>query len=313
MAQDLYATLGVAKTADADAIKKAYRKLAKDLHPDKNPGNAKAEARFKQVNQAFQVLSDPKKRAAYDEFGEEGLREGFDADRVRQARQWQQQGGGGFGGGGFGGGRVRIEDLFGNGVGADQGPFADFFGRGGGRRGPVPGPDLESEIEIDFAQALRGTVLELRPYGRTVTVRIPAGAENGSRLRIAGQGAPSPSGGPPGDLFLVVRVKPHAQYRREGDDLHVDVPVTASEAYFGSKVKVPTLDGAVSLKVPPHTQSGATLRVRGKGASRKGREPGDLYVHFLIQLPKAESPELSELMEKLKTHETEDVRATLAL
>jgi len=310
MALDLYATLGVPKTADADVIKKAYRKLAKDLHPDKNPGNPKAEARFKEVNQAFQVLSDPKKRSAYDEFGEDGLREGFDADRVRQARAWQQQGGGGFGGGG---GRVRIEDLFGNGSVGDQGPFADFFGRSGQRRGPVPGPDLESEIQIDFAQALRGTMLELKPYGRTVTVRIPPGAENGSRLRIAGQGAPSPSGGPNGDLFLVVHVSPHAHYRREGDDLHVDVPVTASEAFFGAKVKVPTLDGAISVKVPPHTQSGATMRVRGKGTQRKGREPGDLYVHYLVQLPVAESPELTELMEKLKTFEPEDVRTQLSL
>lgn len=312
MALDLYATLGVPRTADADVIKKAYRKLAKDLHPDKNPGNAKAEARFKEVNQAFQVLSDPKKRSTYDEFGEDGLREGFDAERMRQARAWQQQGGGG-GFGGNSGGRVRIEDLFGGGgfgAGGDQ--FADFFGRSQ-RRGPVPGPDLESEIEIDFSQALRGTMLELRPYGRPVTVRIPAGAENGSRLRIAGQGAPSPSGGPNGDLFLVVRVKPHAHYRREGDDLHVDVPVTVSEAFFGAKVKVPTLDGAVSLKVPPHTQSGAKLRVRGKGTTRKGREPGDLYVHFLIKLPTAESPELTELVEKLRTHESEDPRASLSL
>ncbi|NOU28605.1 MAG: J domain-containing protein [Polyangiaceae bacterium] len=313
MAEDLYTTLGVAKGADGAAIKKAYRKLAKDLHPDKNPGNAKAEARFKEVNHAFEVLSNPDKRKLYDEFGEEGLRDGFDADRVRQYRAWQGNGGGGRGGGQ----RVNLEDLFGGG-GGGGGPgvdsvFGDIFGRSAGRRGPRPGPDLETELRIDFAAAVRGTTITLRPNGQPVTVRIPPGAEDGSRLRLTGYGAPSNSGGPSGDLIILVHVDPHAFFQREGDDLRVNLPISVTEAFFGAKVKVPTIDAAVSLKVPERTQSGAVLRLRGKGVQRQGKEPGDLYVHFEVKVPKGSDPELLAIMEKLKAFEEADVRAELRL
>jgi curved DNA-binding protein len=312
MAEDLYSVLGVPKGADADTIKKAYRKLAKDLHPDKNPGNKQAETRFKSVNHAFDVLSDPKKRKLYDEFGEEGLREGFDPDRVRQYRAWQQrqqrQGPGGYGG------EVNLEDLFG-GAGGQAGGFGDMFGDLFGRarrsRGPMKGQDLESEITIDFVSAVQGTTLQLRPHGPNspaVTVRIPAGASEGSRVRIAGQGAPSMNGGPSGDLILVIHVTPHPVFRREGDDLHLDLPITVAEAFRGAKVKVPTVDGAVTLKVPERTQSGTAVRVRGKGVTRKGKEPGDLYVHFQIHIPKDASPEVEEAIEKLAKHQSEDVR-----
>jgi curved DNA-binding protein len=317
MAQDLYSVLGVPKNADHDAIKKAYRKLAKDLHPDKNPGNKNAETRFKAVNHAFDVLGDAKKRALYDEFGEDGLREGFDPERARAYKRWAGQQGAG---GGFRGGQVNLEDLFGgeNGevhfsTGAGD-FFGDLFGRGR-RRGPIKGADLESEVTIDLPSAIRGATLELRPHNSPVpvTVRVPPGADEGSRVRIPGQGAPSVNGGAPGDLLLVIHVSPHRYFRREGADLHVDVPITLGEAYHGAKVKIPTPEGAVTIKIPSRTQTGAVLRVRGKGVAKKGSFPGDLYVHLAVHVPTAEDPEVAQLVEKLAKHQTEDPRKDLKL
>ena len=315
MAEDFYSVLGVPRTADADTIKKAYKKLARDLHPDKNPGNKAAETRFKSVNRAYEALSDPAKRKLYDEFGEDALREGFDADKARAYKQWQSAAGRGNGYGGFGGGRpVNLEDLFGGGMPGghvDTDPFSDIFGRSR-RRGPVKGHDLEHEMSIDFASAVKGTTIQIRTQvsPEPVTVRIPPGADEGSRVRIPGQGAPSPNGGPPGDLLLVIHVQPHELFTREGDDLHLDVPITVSEAIKGAKVKVPTFDGAVAVKVPPGTSSGTKLRLRGKGVARKGKEPGDLYVRFMVHVPAA-TPELEKLADEIAKLETEDVRAKL--
>lgn len=328
MAEDLYAILGVKRDAEADTLKKAYRKLAKDLHPDKNPGNAKAESRFKSVNHAFEVLSDPKKRVLYDEFGEEGLRDGFDAERVRAYKQWggaRGGGGGGFGGvpngdGGWGQ-SVNLEDLFGGaargGAAGGGDVFGDLFGRarGGRQRGAMKGADHESEVTIDLASAVRGTTMDLRLQGAAnpVTVRIPAGATQGSRVRIAGQGAASPNGGPSGDLILLIHVEHHPFFRLEDDDLHLDLPITIAEAYFGAKVKVPTIDGSVQLKVPERTQSGSRLRLRGKGVTKKGKPAGDLYVHFQVRVPTDASPDLNELMEKLGEFQKDDPRADVKL
>jgi curved DNA-binding protein len=326
MADDLYSVLGVAKTAEADVIKKAYRKLAGKLHPDKNPGNKKAEDTFKKVNHAYDVLGDAKKRKLYDEFGEDGLREGFDPERVRNYRDWSsRQGPGGQGGrgaqGGFPGGQtVDLEDLFGQAGSGQAGGFGDLFGdimsRSRRQRGPVKGSDLESEVTIDFASAMRGATLELHPQGTggsPVTVRTPAGADEGSRVRIPGQGAPSPNGGAKGDLMLTIHVTPHKYFRREGDDLHLDLPLTVSEAYHGARIKVPTLDGSVTLKVPERTQSGGRLRLRGKGVSKKGRPAGDLYVHFLVQIPKDASPEVGKLVDELAKFQPDDPRVDIQL
>lgn len=325
MATDFYSVLGVSKDADAGTIKKAYRKLARDLHPDKNPGDKSAEARFKQVNQAYDAIGDEKKRKLYDEFGEEALREGFDAEKARAYKQWQARAGsgGGFGGGraysggGFPGG-VNLEDLFsgavpGGSTGGEGDPFADLFGRASRRRGPVKGRDYEQDLTIDFTSAVKGTSLQLRNPSspEPVTVRIPPGAEEGSRVRIKGQGAASPNGGPNGDLILNIHVEPHVLFTREGDDLTLEVPIKTSEAIKGAKVTVPTFDGDVSVKVPPGTSSGTTLRVRGKGVHRKGREPGDLYVRFMVHVPKSHSPELMKLADEIAKFETEDVRAAL--
>jgi curved DNA-binding protein len=306
MAKDLYAVLGVPKTADEEAIKKAFRKLAMKYHPDKNPGKAN-EARFKEVNQAQEVLSDPKKRALYDEFGEESLSQNFDAERARMVRQYG--GGGGRGGRAGGGGQtVDIQDIFGGGGPAGGGDFGDILGdlfnrSGGGRqqRAPRPsrGQDIEAEVTIEFASAVKGTTLELSLGAEPVPVRIPAGANEGSRLRIPGQGAPGGFGGPAGDLRITVHVNPHPLFKREDDDLHLDLPITLAEAYRGEKVKIPTPDGDVTLKVPPRTQTGTMTRLRGKGVARKGKEPGDLYVRFLVHVPTEDDPEVAKAIDLL--------------
>lgn len=325
MAKDLYAVLGVAKNADQDAIKKAYRKLAAKLHPDRNPGDKNAEARFKEINHANDVLSDPKKRALYDEFGEEGLREGFDADQARAWKAWQQNGGARGGGGGAGGfpGGVRLEDLFGGaGPGGGAGGFGDVFGdmfgrrAGGGRTRRTRGQDIEAETTIDFASAVRGATLQLAVGGRgePVAVRIPPGADEGSRLRIPGQGAPAPvDGGQAGDLLLTLHVRPHPHFRREKDDLHLELPITVAEAFHGAKVRVPTIDGSVTMKVPSRAQGGQTLRLKGKGVARKGREPGDLYVHFKIVVPTSDDPELAKAVDEIAKFQTEDPRTGIEL
>jgi curved DNA-binding protein len=323
MAEDFYGVLGVQRNAEPDAIKKAYRKLAKNLHPDKNPGNEQAETRFKAVNRAFDVLSDPAKRKLYDEFGEEGLREGFDAERVRAYQQWssRQRGAAGAGGDPFAQG-VRLEDLFGGAAGGGGQPggigdmFGDLFGRTQRRRGPMKGPDFESEVTIDFASAVRGTTVELRPrgsHGTPVQVRIPAGADEGSRVRIAGQGGPSPNAGAAGDLILEIHVEAHPYFRREGDDLHIALPITVAEAYQGAKVRVPTVEGSVQLKVPSKSQSGSVVRLRGKGVAKKGKTPGDLYVHFQVQVPTVDDPELAAAVEKIAAFQTEDPRKDITL
>ncbi len=311
MAEDLYAVLGVSKSSDAEQIKKAYRKLAKDLHPDRNPGNKQAETRFKAVNHAYEVLSDQKRRKLYDEFGEDGLREGFNAEQARAYKRWASQGGR-TGAGGMGGGAVSLEDLFGN---AEAGGFGDVFGDLFGRqqqrrRGPMPGADLAADVTVEFAAAVRGTTLELRLQGTgaPISVRIPPGADEGSRVRISGQGATSPTGGPRGDLILTIHVKAHPYFRREADDLHLELPLALHEAYFGAKVRVPTFDGSVTLKVPERTQGGTVMRVRGKGVHRKGQEPGDLYVHFQIRLPTTDGADLSAIFHKLAEHQKDDPR-----
>ena len=278
---DLYSLLGVDRKADADTIKKAYRKLAIKHHPDKNQGNKQAEERFKKINHANDVLSDPKKRRLYDEFGEVGLREGFDADRARQYARWQAQSGQG----------PDLSDLFGQGEGpVDMGSIFDQFFGGNVRRGrgqspfggsmpfgaavPLRGSDLEGEITVDLPQAVRGGEVSLNVNGHAVVVRIPPGAKEGSRVRVPGKGAPSPGGGASGDLVLAIHVEPHDHFWLEDDDLHVRVPITVGEAYKGGKIRVPTPDGDVNVTVRPHTQSGAKLRVRAKGVpGGKRRDP----------------------------------------
>jgi curved DNA-binding protein len=316
MARDLYSVLGVARDADEDAIKKAFRKLAMKYHPDKNPGKAN-EAKFKEINQAHEVLSDKKKRALYDEFGEESLSQNFDPERARLIRQYgaRRAAGGGAGPRGQGGfpGGFDVQDMFGGRGGGQSADISDILGdlfgrtRGGGGGGVEgmrqrKGQDVESAVTIDFASAVNGTTLELQRQdgGPSVQVRIPPGADEGSRVRIAGQGAQGFGGAPPGDLILHIHVTPHPLFKREGDDLHLEVPITIGEAYKGAKVRVPTPSGEVTLKVPPHTQSGHVMRLRGKGVTKKGKDAGDLYVKFLVQIPTSADPEIAKAIDAIE-------------
>lgn len=306
MARDLYSILGVPKSANEDAIKKAFRKLAVQYHPDKAPGKSN-EDKFKEINRAHEVLGDPKKRALYDEFGEDSLQQGFDPERARMMKNFSRRGGGRGGNQGF-------QDIFVG--GGDFGDvFGDFFGRGGGggRGRQAKAPDMEASVTIDFLGAARGTTVKLSRggSGEPLVVRIPAGATDGARLKVEGQGA-QVAGALPGDLHIAIHVTPHPFLRREGDDLHIDVPVTIVEAYEGAKIRVPTLDGDVTLKLPPRTQSGQVLRLKGKGIPKKGGAASDLYAHFLVRVPDGEHAEIAKAMELLRPH-VGDPRAELTI
>ena len=262
--KDFYKILGVSKTAPADEIKKKYRALARELHPDKTKGDAKLEEKFKAVSEAYDILSDPKKRAEYDEA------------RSLFERGGMPRGGANFQGGDFG-------DFFGGGNPNDL--FANLFG--GGRRGPRKGQDLQTEATITFREAVQGTTLELRlnTDGRntqTVSARVPAGVNDGAKIRVKGKGAPGEAG--PGDLFIYLHVKPHPIFGRKGENLTLDLPVTFAEAALGADVKVPTLEGnEVTLRIAPGTQNGRVLRVKGKGVN-KGGATGDLLVTIDVQV-----------------------------
>ncbi|MEI6108551.1 MAG: DnaJ C-terminal domain-containing protein [Actinomycetes bacterium] len=273
--KDYYKILGVPKDADAPAIKKAYRKLAKDLHPDKNAGDKKIEDKFKAVSEAYDVVSDPKRRAEYDE-----------------ARRYGASGpmGGGRRGssGGFPGGQnINVDDLFGG--GQNMGDLGDIFGGlfGGGRqRGPRKGSDLETSVTISFENSIQGVTLPLRLSTGNISARIPAGVKNDQRIRLKGKGQTGEPGAPAGDLFINVTVSPHPVFGRDGDNLTVVVPVRFDEAVNGADIKVPVLDGpAVTIRIPAGTKTGAKFRARGKGVTRPDKS-GDLIVSVDIAVPK---------------------------
>ena len=307
MPADLYQDLGVLRTASGDDIKKAYKKLAAELHPDRNPGNVEAEARFKAVNRAYHVLSDKKKRALYDEFGEESLKQGFSPEAARAYRRAAAGRNGAF----------AVDELFNtasrSGLGDLMGDL--FGGRAGGRRKtPARGADLASDVTIDFADAIHGTTVELRHESgpEPVKVRIPPGAGDGDRVRVTGHGAPGKNGSEPGDLIITVRVRPHTYFERDGLDLRHDLPITVAEAYRGEKVTIPTPEGPVGLKLPRHAQSGQVVRLKGRGVRRKD-QIGDLLVRFLIRLPDQDSKETDHAIDTLSEPIADRVRADLRL
>ncbi|RCW47153.1 molecular chaperone DnaJ [Halopolyspora algeriensis] len=365
--KDFYAELGVSSDASADEIKRAYRKLARENHPDANPGNSRAESKFKAVSEAYGVLSDPEKRKQYDEarslFGSGGFGGGG------------QGGFGGFGGpGGAGGaGGFDLGDLFGGAQGGTGGIGDLFGGLFGNRRGgtasanrPRRGSDVETEVRIDFAESVHGATVPLRLSSpatcttchgsgahpgtrprtcptcsgaglvnrnqgafafsepcpdcrgrgsiidnpcqecrgegvstrtRTLTVRIPQGVSDGQRIRLAGQGEPGRQGAAAGDLYVTVHVNPHRVFGRSGHDLTITVPVTFPELALGTTLTVPTLDGKVSVKVPPGTGSGRTLRVRGKGIGKKDGGSGDMLVTLHVAVPSKLNGKASEALE----------------
>ena len=290
--KDYYRILGVPRTASTKDIKRAYRKLARQYHPDVNPGDKAAEEKFKEINEAYEVLSDPEKRKKYDALGADWQR-WQQAGGRSQDFDWSQWAAG------PGGQRVYVhygspedlEDLFG-----EQSPFSDFFTSifGGGvssrtARRPVPrrGRDVEHPITITLEEAYHGTRRLLQIGDRRIEAKIPPGVRTGSRVRLAGQGEPGRNGGAAGDLYLVIQVTPHPTFEREGDDLYVEIPVDIYTAVLGGEVRVPTLDGAVMLKIPPQTQAGKTFRLSGKGMPRLNdpRSHGDLYARVKLVLP----------------------------
>lgn len=285
--RDLYAELGVAKGAGADEIRKAYRKLARQYHPDVNPNDPKAEERFKEISFAYDVLSDDEKRRRYDEFGMAGLAPGFDPEQARAYRRWSESAR-----------RSPFSENFAADVDVED-LLSELFGAERARRARQ-GADVEAELEVDFLDAVRGEEVRIGAGGQALRVRIPPGSEDGSRIRLAGQGRPGASGGAPGDLYLRLRVRPHPFYLRSGDDLRIDLPVSVPEAILGARVDVPTPDGAVSMTVPPRSKNGQTLRVRGKGVPRRGGGRGDLLVRLVVELPEGDDPRIAELAKELE-------------
>jgi molecular chaperone DnaJ len=375
--KDLYHVLGVSRTASAEDIKKAYRKLARKYHPDINPGNKAAEERFKEISFAHDALSDPEKRKLYDEFGEAGLKPGFDAENMRAYQQWSS-------GGGFGSAQTdrsasrssfSFEDVFGD--------WFSPFGRGKTSPSSEAGEDLEYFLDLDLVDAVRGgsqTIAIQRPTACSVcrgsggqrnrasitctechgqghvrigsgpatlsrtctrcggsgrlnlggcpgcggsgrvmvqerlTVKIPPGVDEGSRVRLSGKGTARTPGGPVGDLYLVIRLRPHPYLERKGQDLFLDLPITVREAMSGATVTVPTPSGEVNLKIPPGSQSGQKLRLRGKGITdEKAQKSGDLYVKLMIQLPRADEERARHAADLLESCYDENPRTHMRL
>jgi molecular chaperone DnaJ len=377
MSADYYQILGVPKDATQEQIKKAYRKLARKWHPDINPGNKSAEEQFKKISQAYDSLRDEKKRKIYDEFGEEGLKSGFDPDQARRYQQWRdyQQAGKDRQGQEFG--RYQnYEDIFGN--------IFGFEGGTGGFRTHVTGQgrDIQHDMTIDLMSALKGFETELsmqkpkecsvckgsgmdpdagmstcptcggsgrlsvaqgpmqftKPcpqcegHGRigkpckhcggsgsvvgteTIKVVIPQGVKEGSKVRVAGKGEPGLNGGKPGDLYLVIHLKPHPILRREGDNLFMDLPLTVHEAMAGGTITIPTVDGQVKVKVPRGSQSGQVLKLKGKGAvDPKTKKRGNLMLKLVVRVPKTDDKEIIEMAGKMEAFYKTDLRDDIRL
>lgn len=326
MEKDFYAILGVPKDVDEKTLKKTYRKLAREWHPDAKPGDKAAEQKFKDIGEAYAVLSDPEQRKQYDAVRAMGGGARFTAGGPGGAGGgfedvFAQMFGGGaqnvrFGGAGGPGG-VNLEDLlgaFGGAGGFQPGGGGYPGGFPGGQRGPVRGQDVEARTTLDFTAAAEGDTVTLsKPDGGRITARIPAGVKDGQRIRLRGKGHPSPmSGGEPGDLILAVHVTPHPVFGRDGDNLTLDLPVTFAEAALGATVAVPTLDGGtVKVKVAPGTPSGRVLRVRGRGiAAKKGT--GDLLARVQVIVPQRLSDAARQAVETLREEDADhDPRAEL--
>lgn len=315
MALDYYAVLGVKKDASAEEIRKAYKKLSRENHPDRKPNDAVASEKFKQVQEAWDVLGDAQKRQQYDQFGSAF---GPNGPQFQQG-QWRAGRGGA--------GPVDFREMFGDNV--DLGDLlGGMFGGGGGggspfgpqagRRGrAAQGANIEAEIEIPFVVAAEGGTqdLQLERAGKVerLSVKIPPGVATGSVIRLAGQGQAGRGGGPAGDLLVTIKVAPHSYFRREGSDLLIDVPITVSEAALGTKVEIPTLaEGPVVVTIPAGTSSGAKLRLRGKGVpDQKTRARGDLYVIVKLVLPPKLDEDARKLFEQIATIAPYNPRASL--
>jgi curved DNA-binding protein len=302
MAQDYYQALGVTRAATADQIQQAFRKLARQHHPDVNTDPA-AEERFKEINEAYSVLSDPDQRKRYDRFGQ---------DFRRIPEDYDERAGAGFGGFGEGLGQRGTRVHFGQGFpGAG---FEDLFGDLFGGAGTVQGADQEAELPLTIEEAYRGGKRTVTLSGpsrtRDYTVNIPPGVVDGQRIRLAGQGGQGGRGGPAGDLYLVVRIRPHARFRLSDRDIHVGLPVTPGEAALGATVPVQTPAGEAKVRVPAGSSTGRRLRLRGEGMPNPRGKPGDLYAEVRVMVPATVSNRERELYEQLAAVSTFDPRAS---
>ena len=313
MSKDYYKTLGLEKGASKDEIKAAFKKMARKYHPDLNPDDKEAEKQFKEVSEAFEVLGDDKKRQQYDQFGSFNFGQGGPQNPFGE-QYWNSAG--------FS--QVDLEDIFG-----------DVFGFGGARRGRRSGSvnfgggnpfggmggmgqtrgrkgsDVEWKLPIEFLDAVNGCSKQvLLNTGSKITVKIPAGVSTGSKIRVSGKGNPGVAGGAAGDLYIVTEVKAHKYFRREGDDIHLDVPITLAEALKGAKIEIPTIHGNVSMKIPAGSQSGQKMRLKEKGAPNlKTKAKGHQYLHLQIQVPQGLSKSDQEALEKLAAKEKTMVRS----
>jgi len=286
--KDYYDILGVKKAATEAEIKNAYRKLAKKYHPDVNKANKDAENKFKEISEAYAVLSDKEKREQYDRLGKEAFSfggaggsypggqnpfAGFDFSQFAE-----QFGSGGQRGRRSTGGARRPSGGF-------TDIFSDLFSGGGFETGPMRGSDVEAELTIDFRDAVLGTTMDLTVNGSHIKVKIPEGVRNGQRIRLRGKGESGSSGAPAGDLNVLVHVKPHPFFERKGDDIHIELPITVGEAIRGAEVEVPTIHGPVRARIPAHTQTGQTFRIKGKGVAKKNAA-GDHFYRVLVMVPR---------------------------
>jgi curved DNA-binding protein len=288
MPTDLYHVLGLPRTATAEDIKKAYRKLARKHHPDLNPNNADAKKKFQEINEANEVLSDPESRKKYDQYGDQWKH----AEQFEQARREQgaRQQAGAQGGNPFGAGGMDEEDL-----------FSSMFGGGRGRAVKFRGPDYQTELRLDMDAAYRTHKQTLNVNGRPIRITVPAGVENEQSIRIPGQGGPGANGGPNGDLYLSFIVAPHPRFKRVGSDLFLTQDLDLPTAMLGGEITVDTMDGKVKLKVAPETQNGTKVKLKGKGFpvyKQEGRF-GDLYVTYNVKLPTGLSERELELFREL--------------
>ncbi len=288
--QDYYQTLGVSKKASAEEIKKAYRKLARQYHPDKNPDDKAAEEKFKQVQEAYEVLSDPAKRKKYDMLG----------------KNWQYAETGNPGGGFNGGSPFSdFEDIFGGGGSSGGGGFSDFFERffgGGFTRGTsrAKGEDLQTSITISMEEAFRGTTRIITTRGESLRIKLKPGLEDGKRIRLKGKGNPGLNGGPAGDLYVTIRVMPDSRFNLEDGKLYTSVSVSLYKLVLGGKITVQAPDGTLTVTLPPGTAPNKPLRLKGKGMKREGTdEKGDLYIKMSVQIPTNLSPREKQLFEEL--------------